>query len=183
MKTTQELTSATELLMDLIAKTEEFGDSCLLWTKATNPDGYPIFKHSKQGCQLVRRTVFLLDGGELKCRQPLQMVCEEKACINPAHMRATSWSAVGKTAAKKPGAWKGITRRQRIADARRGKMKLTMDQAREIRNSDESGPVLALRYGIDKSMVNRIKVGKAWVELNNPYLALVSANSTWSQHA
>ena len=54
---------------------------------------------------------------------------------------------------------------------------LTIEQAREIRMSDESGPVLALRYGVDKSLINGIKAGRNWKEYSNtnPFAGLMRA--------
>ena len=50
--------------------------------------------------------------------------------------------------------------------------KLDIDKAREIRMSTESGPVLAARYGVNRSLISRIKRGTDWKDYANPYAAL-----------
>ena len=77
--------------------------------------------------------------------------------------------------AAKKGAWKGKARAAKIASTRRANInkKLDMDKAREIRMSTESGPVLAARYGVNKSLINGIKRGTAWKDYSNPFAALM----------
>jgi hypothetical protein len=49
-----------------------------------------------------------------------------------------------------------------------------MDQARTIRMSGESGPVLATRYGVNRSVINNIKLGRSWKDYKNPFSALMA---------
>ena len=62
----------------------------------------------------------------------------------------------------------------RVAAGKRAsnQAKLTAEQAREIRESLESGPVLALRYGVNKSLINNIKRGEAWRVYASPFAGL-----------
>ena len=147
-------------MMALLDSTVEEGD-CLLWTGATGDSGHPIYKPHGCGCTLVRRAMFRLAGGELIPRKPIDTRCGDKRCLNAAHLFQSTNSKIGQRAAQR-GAWSGLARKVKISKAKRGKMKLTEEKAREIRESSESGPVLALRYGVDKSLVNNIKRGVAW---------------------
>lgn len=158
-------------MMALIERTEEYGD-CLLWTGAVGSGtGHPIYKPYGQPCTLVRRAMYQLNGGELIPRKPIDTTCGEKRCINPAHLVQSTTSKIAKRAAKR-GAFSGIVRASKIAESRRGKMKLTMEQAREIRSSTESGPVLALRYGVNRSLITGIKAGRAWKEYGGHWAGL-----------
>ena len=53
-----------------------------------------------------------------------------------------------------------------------GLAKLDEVKAQEIRNSEESGQVLADRYGVSRSWVNRIKRNEVWRMLSNPWKGL-----------
>ena len=165
-----ELERETLDAMRIAAQTEEFGD-CLLWTGAVDSQGYPIFKQSEGPCTLVRRDVYRLSGRRAARRQPVVMTCGERCCIEPAHMVASSTKKVAQAAAAK-GAWSSPLRSANIAAARRGSMKLTQATADLIRVSVESGPVLAARYGVCRTMVNRIKAGQAWKVYSSPFAGL-----------
>jgi len=114
-----------------------------------------------------------IEGRPAEPRQPVVATCGEALCVNPAHLKATSTSDAAQRAAKK-GAWKGKARAAKIASTRRANInkKLDMDKAREIRMSTESGPVLAARYGVNRSLISRIKRGTDWKDYANPYSAL-----------
>ena len=168
---TEQLISDTLTLTLICDRTEEYAD-CHLWTGATTDRGYPIHKLAGHPCQLVRRTVFRLCGGVLVPRQPVDITCGEVRCLNFAHMFQSSTQAVAKKAAKR-GAWSSPVRAAKIANARRGTMKLDAEKAAAIRNSEDSGPVLAARYGVNRSLVNNIKRGQAWRDYTNPFLQLM----------
>lgn len=161
------------LMMHIIDGTEEVGD-CWIWQRGTTPSGYPIMKIHGHGCCSVRRVVAILSGHDLAMRQPVQATCNERGCLNPAHLVPSTSSKIG-IAAGKRGAFSTMTRRIKVAAGRRlaADVKLDMDKAREIRASDESGPVLAARYGVNTSLINAIKRGDAWIEYgNNPFAGL-----------
>jgi hypothetical protein len=174
---TQTLIDETMLMMRVVMNIEEVGD-CWEWTGAVGNTGHPII-HLRQpiegmprkGCALVRRFVFMLNGGKLVDRKPLDCKCGNKLCVNPAHIKQSTTSKVAKRAAQN-GAWKGEARARRISAAKRAKSKLNIELAREIRLSPESGPVLAARYGVDKSLVNNIKRGTIWRDYSTPFAGL-----------
>ena len=101
--------------------------------------------------------------------------CDERRCVNPAHLVASSISEIAAKAGAR-GAFSSLARGAKIAAARRTKGKLTIDEARVIRMSDESSPVLALRYGVNKSVINGIKAGTRWRDYANPFQALLPSN-------
>lgn len=154
--------SATITMDQIKARCIEEGD-CLIWQGATSDAGYPIMKRYGGPCLLVRRVAIALDGREPRPRQPVINSCEDKRCVAPAHLKLSSASRVGKIAAAK-GAFSTKTRGSKIAASRRNAsgVKLSIEIADEIRNSQESGPVLAARYGVNRSLINAIKRGTAW---------------------
>ncbi len=159
-------------LPGIAARCDEEGD-CWLWRDATNHGGYPIFKPFGKPCTLVRRAAFVLAGGVLKRRQPLVSSCEDKLCVNPAHLLISTQSKIGQKAAKL-GAYSSKARSAKIAAARRIGSKMTADLAQEIRQSTETGSVLALRYGVSKGLINGIKRGRFWKDYTgNPFSGLL----------
>ena len=153
------------------ARCAEVGD-CWIWQGATSNTGYLIIKVKGCNCQFVRRVVFRLGGLHLQPRQPVITTCEDKLCVNPEHLRSSTVADVAKAAAQR-GAFSGLARAAKIAASKRSTAaKLDMEKAREIRVSEESGPVLAARYGVNKSVINNIKRGVSWKDHTNPFFAL-----------
>jgi len=169
---TRVLVAQTLEMMKLAERTEEFGD-CHLWTGSTTEQGYPTYKPFGCGCKLVRRAMFELNGGVLAPRVPIVTTCGEKLCINPVHLKSSTVSAVGKEAGKR-GGWKTKTRCAKIAASKRKTGKLTMEIARTIRMSSETGPVLAARHGTHRSLVTKIKSGDAWKDYSSPFAGLMA---------
>lgn len=158
-------------LKEIHDRCEEVGD-CWIWQQAVSTNGYPILRRRPGPCLLVRRVVVELAGRPAATRQPVVCSCDEKLCCNPAHLKSSSNSDVGKKAAKK-GAFSGKARGAKIAASKRAAGKLTMDDARAIRASSETGPILAARYGVNRSLIQSIRTGKAWKDYSNPFGGLM----------
>ncbi|WP_315125266.1 hypothetical protein [Comamonas antarctica] len=160
-------------LDDIKARCVEEGD-CWIWQGAVSDAGYPIMKRYGGPCLLVRRVAIALAGREPKPRQPVACTCDDKRCVAPAHLKLSTWSKVGKTAAAK-GSYSGKARCAKVSAGRRanGNLKLNAEIARTIRESVESGPVLSARYGVNRSLINAIKRGDIWKEYaNSPFSGL-----------
>lgn len=168
----QRLTGDTLEIMRILERTEPDGD-CIIWTGAVGNTGHPIYKPT--GCRvqaLVRREVFRLGGRTLIARKPIDTKCNDRLCVNDAHLIPSTISKIAQKAAKR-GAFSSPVKAMKIAMSKRGKMKLTEDQAREIRSSTDSGEALAERYGVDKSYAKKIKRGTAWKDYSSPFAGLL----------
>ena len=51
--------------------------------------------------------------------------------------------------------------------------KLDWEKADEIRVSTEPSRKIAARFGVDKSLVCKIRAGKAWIRYNTPFAGLL----------
>lgn len=162
-------------MMRILDSTEEVGD-CLIWQKSDNGDGRPHYKPGFPGLgKLVHRAVFKLSGGKVGYGQPLACRCNERMCVNPDHYYPSNYKQCAAIASKRgayinPAKWAKIAKTKRERNA-----KLTIEIARVIRLSDESGPVWAERLGVDPSVPNGIKAGTRWKEYpnSNPFAALI----------
>lgn len=72
------------------------------------------------------------------------------------------------------GSFSSRSRAAKIAAGKRssGAAKLTLEQAREIRASEDTGPVLAERYGVNRSLIGSIRRGVAWRDYSDPFAGL-----------
>lgn len=155
----------------LLARTVEEGE-CLLW------QGYigmnvPQVSHGGKVVP-VRRLLLELAGKNPMPGGYASTSCGNQSCVNPEHItnRNRHQHAVAMTQAPR----NELLRRAKLAEFKRVTVaKITLDEAREIRSSDEVNWVLADRYGIDKSQVARIKNGTAWREFHqSPFAGLGS---------
>lgn len=152
------------------ARADEVGE-CLIWRGSVSGEGYPTMKCGG-ACRLVRRVMMEAQNIELAPRQPVITTCGEKLCISRKHLRKSTVALAAKAAAAR-GAFSRPDRRAKIAAGKRKIGKLTMEIAREIRLSADTGPVLAARYGVNRSLINRIKKGTAWVDFASPFAGLM----------
>ena len=156
-------------LKDIHDRCDEVGD-CWIWKQAVSQTGYPIIRRRPNGCLLVRRVAVALDGRQAAPRQTVVAICNDNRCCNPAHLKPSDLSSVAKAAAAR-GSFSTKARSARIAATRRaaGNLKMTLEMAREVRASNESGPVLAKRYGVDRSLIGSIRRGEVWKDYSNPF--------------
>ena len=132
---------------------------------------HPQVKHDGEHW-LVRKLAYEMANGPVRHWLRVVPDCDNPYCINPAHQKTLTESQNGKRAAAN-GSFSRPARGKKIAETRRKTVaKLTAEQAMEIRMSDECGPVLAERFGINKSRVNAIKRGEAWKDYSNPFAGL-----------
>lgn len=110
---------------------------------------------------MVRRAVWQSLYGAIPAGMIIRCTCETALCVNPEHLALTTHKAVAIECGAL-GLMSGPVRSARIAATKRaGKQaKITQQQAREIRESNELGTVLAVRYGIEQATVSKIRLGK-----------------------
>lgn len=158
-------------LESLRANCIEEGD-CWIW-QGSNKKRIPWVYH--EGRMVAARVLVRQLQGKPFAGLFMSCSCDESRCINPDHILARSQAehTAHMTARANQGTVK-IIRIRNLTQTRRKDSKLTIEQAREIRTSDEASSVLARRHGIDKSQVARIRRGEAWREHTSPFAGLMS---------
>lgn len=164
---------AIHTVESLKARTIEEGE-CWLWQGyvANNTPQVNAIVDGKKKMVSVRRLLRELVTGQAQPEGSFGHTCGNPLCVNPdhaiwrgkeAHMRAMARKrTVGPVTASK-------LRKYRVES---GLAKLDESKAQEIRQSPESGPVLAERYGVSRSWINKIRRGEAWRLLTSPFRGL-----------
>ena len=159
----------------LMALTTEEGN-CRLWNKYLG-NGVPMIYHDGKFIQ-VRKLLLTLQGIEIRTRYTSPS-CNNPLCVEPSHIvqrtEKQQHTHMARLVSQSPS---NHMRLAKITKARRDLYaKLTQEQAIEIRMSIESGPVLAERYGVTRTLISRIKRGQTWAQqFGNPFAGLFAAN-------
>lgn len=143
---------------------------CWIWT-GYHGNKVPNVFHNGKMVQ-VRKVICELLGKTLPKTVYLNVSCGHGSCVNPDHMkiytRQQHMDAIRKIAHQS---------KTRIANVQKHKRehnsKINEQIAQDIRLSDESGPVLAERYGISRTLISRIRRNMVWVNTNHPFLSLL----------
>jgi hypothetical protein len=105
--------------------------------------------------------------GPIPAQKLIAVTCGNQKCLNPAHLKLTTKSEV---AAKSATYSVRLKRAVCQAGEKSHMAKLKVDQVAEIRASSEPGKVLAARYGVGVSVVNRIRNYRAWRDYSSPFV-------------
>lgn len=155
------------ILKALELNTHEDG-GCLIWHgRCSCSRGHP-----KYGDLVMRREVWQMKNRPLKPGELVTVTCENKLCLE--HLALTTKSEAGKKANADPRII-AIKRKRSMLFARSSPTaKLSMEKARAIRASTENDHAEAKKYGVDHSLISKVRRNKAWVEAEtNPFAGLL----------
>jgi len=154
-------------LMWVIGKCVEDCD-CQIWSGSSNGLGHPKTKDGS-----ARRLVWEAHKYELKASQLVTVTCGRPECLNPAHLKVTSKSEVSRKSNARYTV--KLLRSASSAATNRPKFgKITMDIAREIRDSEREGKQWAQDLGVSPSLISKVRQNKSWVDHRNPFLGLMA---------
>lgn len=127
-------------------KVNKIPNGCWEWTARIEPKGYGRFSFEKKP-RLAHRMAWFLTYGYFPIAS-IQVChkCDNRKCVNPAHLFLGTNSA---------------NQRDRCLKGRASK-KLSSEDVLEIRASDKSQRELAKTYKVDQALVQRIKANKIW---------------------
>ncbi len=140
---------------------------CMRWQGSLSASaGHPKIRN-RSG----RRVVYEIAFGPIPPKRFVGLKCECRDCLEPTHMHLVTKSQ----ASQKGNASPGVRLRKAVASAKahRARGKLTMEQAQEIKASSLSCDEGAERYGVDRTLISKIRRGRAWHDLTpNPFTGL-----------
>lgn len=151
----------TITLEQVLAHCEPIGE-CLCWMGRMH-NGSPVIKGTDREMR-ARRIVFAaLSKAEIPSGKHPIPTCRDPRCLNFKHLALRTTQQIAQLAAAE-GRFASPSRKAACTAAARKSpnAKLTPEMVAEIRVSEESGPVLAERYGVNRSLIPRIKRGDAW---------------------
>lgn len=145
---------------------EETG--CWVWGLGTSTAGAEmciVLNGKSIRCRGRRAAVMLKTGAQLPRGHVAfaKNCCHTHTCVNPDHARSGSRVEHGKIMTSR-GVMSTLSRISTAHRNGRAAGKLTMDEARDIRSSDEPVPVLAERYGVSGRTIREVRAGRRWRE-------------------
>ena len=162
--------TTTPSLQDrILAKCIEDGD-CLRWTGGCC-NGHPAISKST----LVRRALWAEKHGPIPPGKIIRCTCETPKCVNLEHFEMTTHKRLA-TQLGALGVMSGPVRSANIAATKRAgrQARITQQDARAIRASDEKLSVLSARHGISEATVSKIRLGRVRREFGaNPWAGLM----------
>ena len=132
---------------------------CWVWQKAPIPrGGYGAFTHRPSGFRVARahRAAWQLLVGPLPPTSDVLHKCDNRLCVNPAHLFLGDQSSNMADKVSKGRQNRGVTH---------GAAKLTEEDVRAIRIGGECGKNLALRFGVSHATICDIQKYRSWTHI------------------
>lgn len=127
-------------------------DGCWIWTGLLSTHGYGIFSIKSRHI-IAPRYSWKLHFGDIPGNMHVLHRCDTPACVRPDHLFLGTHQDNMADMVAKGRHHHGENHRSHV---------LNDEKVREIRASPASLSQLAKMYGVDPSMISRIKSGKAW---------------------
>ena len=153
-------------LPERIREQIDLDGDCWFWLGKKDKFGYGRVSWNGNS-QTVHRVVYEI----LKGLPPapmmlgrLRAICESKMCCNPDHWQPTTKKRLGAYLVKQGLVKRGQIRAAFLLSANRRKphVKLDMQKAEYIRQSQERSADLAEKFGVSISLVQLVRQGKLW---------------------
>lgn len=121
-------------------------DKCILWPYAVDKDGYPISRKHRKACIAAH-------GQPPSARYHAAHFCNNRACVNPSHLR---WASPRENILDKEA--HGTV----LRGEKHHRHKLTEEQVMAIFRDPRIQKEVAKAYGVSKATVCFIRDGKNW---------------------
>ena len=125
-------------------------DDCWEWQAGLNNKGYGSFRFEGK-IHPAHRFSYLLNVGEVPEGHVVRHKCDNRCCVNPAHLETGTYSQ----------------NNQDIVNRGRRQYKLTIGQVREIRKRLAAGDRqrdIAESFGVSNALISHIHNERTWTE-------------------
>jgi len=139
----------------------KIGPDCWEWTAGKNPRGYGVINDGTR-IQLAHRVAWLLEHGNLPEGLGILHRCDNPGCVRPSHLFVGT-RADNNADMMAKGRYRAGSNPPRGASA--WCAKLTEDDIRAIRASEERGVALAAKYNVTKSTITDIRKRRSWAHI------------------
>lgn len=153
-----------ERFWEKVDKTKE----CWEWISALSTEGYGSFSATSIGLSRsaqAHRVSWILANGALPKELYVLHRCDNRRCVNPAHLFLGSHSDNMVDKVSKNRQSKGLAHSATCRGELVGNSKLTESIVRSIRADPRPQTVIAADYGITQSLVSYVKNRKIWRHL------------------
>lgn len=147
----------TDRVLTLLQENTIEDGGCLIWQgRLSASRGHP-----KHGTLVMRRAVWEAKYAPLDKADRITTTCGNPRCLE--HLAKTTRSEIAQRVNADPRV-KAIKRVKAAEWARANRAKLDMEKVRHIRSSTEDDHTLARQYGVDHSLISKVRTNKAWVD-------------------
>jgi hypothetical protein len=144
-------------------------NGCWNWIGATfSRTGYGSFRIDPKSLHTgAHRAAWIFYRGEIPSGAMVCHHCDNRLCVNPEHLFLGTALDNSRDAAQKGRLnWKSDAPQRKLRKGERHPAaKLTADDIRFIRSSDEAGSILALKYSVTRTNIYNIRNGKIWAHV------------------
>tara|TARA_R110000868_G_scaffold94607_3_gene260955 strand:+ start:2439 stop:3164 length:726 start_codon:yes stop_codon:yes gene_type:complete len=146
-----------------VDKTPGFGENfdCWRWLAGTYDGGYGKMRISKDKERGAHRISWEIHNGPIPDKMEVCHKCDNPGCVNPEHLFLGTHKENMEDRELKG-------RRTAPKGEKNGMSKLVLEQVIEIKNqlkNGTSGADLARKYGVSKTQISWIKLGKSWKDV------------------
>lgn len=136
-------------------------NECWPWTKAITSAGYGCIRIDGKSWQ-AHRVAYILKFGELSPHLAICHSCDNRRCVNPAHLFAGTIADNNNDRHAK-----GRSSGGKMAGEANPRAKLTAEIVRQIYSAKGALKDVARRFGIDEKSVSSIRTGASWASVTN----------------
>jgi HNH endonuclease len=142
------------------------GEGCWKWQGNIKPNGYGAIQAGGKGSPtlLAHRVSYALSHGEIPSGMVVMHTCDNRACVNPSHLRLGTFSDNTRDAISKgrfPQCLAGFPKNQPRGSAHPNAL-INEDIVRSIRASKLPVGKLAAELGLSRYVVSDVRRGKSW---------------------
>lgn len=157
--------TTVEKFWDNVQKAD--GDACWLWTgPLSKPWRYGMFSYAPRKNMSAHRWIYMHLHGPLPSRIKVCHTCDNPQCVRPDHLFEGTHSDNMKDCAAK-GRMNYQIDPTIIQGENNGQARLTADDVRAIRASNESMAALAIRYGVGHTTIRHIIQRDTWKHIKD----------------